>query len=69
VTVPAVAGGPVKVIDGAFRNFAEVNEFTVGINYYLYRQMVKWQTDFSIYFMDPLSAKLKSHSGPSINFY
>jgi hypothetical protein len=49
MSVPAVPGGPVKVIDGAFRNFAEVNEFAVGINYYFYRQMVKWQTDFSIY--------------------
>jgi hypothetical protein len=49
VTVPGVPGGPVKVIGGAFRNFSEVNEYAVGINYYFYGQLVKWQTDFSIY--------------------
>jgi hypothetical protein len=49
VNVPGVPGGPVKVIDGAFRNFAEVNEYAIGLNYYFYRQMVKWQTDFGVY--------------------
>ena len=49
VSVAGVPGGSVKVIDGAFRNFAEVNEYAVGLNYYFYGNNAKWQTDFSVY--------------------
>ena len=47
-TIPGVAG-PVHVVNGAFRNFHEANEYTVGVNYYFKRHLLKWQTDFSIY--------------------
>jgi hypothetical protein len=49
ITNPAIQGGAVRVVNNAFREFQEANEYAVGINYYFYRQMVKWQTDFSIY--------------------
>ena len=39
----------VAVIPGAFSNYHDVEEYAVGLNYYFYRQLVKWQTDFSIY--------------------
>jgi hypothetical protein len=39
----------VQVNPGAFSNFHEANEYTVGINYFFWRQFVKWQTDFSLY--------------------
>jgi hypothetical protein len=52
--VPGVAlskGGvtKVQVNPGAFSNFHEASEYSVGVNYYFWRQLVKWQTDFSIY--------------------
>jgi hypothetical protein len=52
--VPGVAtskGGQtrVQVNPGAFSNFHEANEYTVGINYFFRRQLLKWQTDFSVY--------------------
>src|SRR5262249_9473848 len=46
--IPGVTG-PVRVVDGAFRNFHEANEYTVGVNYFFKRHLWKWQTDFSIY--------------------
>jgi hypothetical protein len=47
----AAAGGPavVRVVNGAFTNFHEAQEIAVGVNYYFYRQLVKWQTDVSFY--------------------
>lgn len=48
VTVPGVPG-LVQVVDGAFTNFHGANEYTIGVNYYIKRQLLKWQTDFSIY--------------------
>jgi hypothetical protein len=39
----------VQVNPGAFTNFHEANEYSVGINYFFWRELVKWQTDFSIY--------------------
>jgi hypothetical protein len=48
VTVPNVTG-PVRVVDGAFRNFHTANEYTIAVNYYFKRHLWKWQTDFSIY--------------------
>ncbi len=48
VAVPGVTG-PVRVYDHAFRNFHEAREFAVGFNYFFHRQLLKWQTDFSIY--------------------
>jgi hypothetical protein len=52
--VPGVAtstGGltRVQVNPGAFSNFHEADEYSVGINYFFRRQLVKWQTDFTIY--------------------
>src|SRR5262249_29626254 len=48
VTIPGFAS-PVHVVNGAFRNFHDVNEYTVGVNYYFKRQLLKWQTDFGFY--------------------
>jgi hypothetical protein len=48
VTIPGVTG-PVRVINGAFRDFHEADEYTVGVNYYWKRQQVKWQTDVGVY--------------------
>jgi hypothetical protein len=49
VNLPGVQGGAVRVVNNAFKEFSEANEYAIGINYYFYRQMVKWQTDFSVY--------------------
>jgi hypothetical protein len=48
VNIPGVTG-PVRVINGAFREFHEADEYTIGFNYYWKRQQVKWQTDVGIY--------------------
>ncbi len=48
ITVPGVPG-TVDVVNGAFRNYAEANEYTIGLNYFFKRHLLKWQTDFSIY--------------------
>ena len=48
VTVPGVAA-PVHVVDGAFRQYHEANEYTIGLNYFFRRHNLKWQTDFGIY--------------------
>jgi hypothetical protein len=47
----AAAGGPavVRVVNGAFSNFHYTQELAVGVNYYFYRQLVKWQTDLGWY--------------------
>jgi hypothetical protein len=37
------------VVNGAFRNFHEADEYTIAFNYYFKRQLWKWQTDFSWY--------------------
>ncbi len=47
-TVPGITG-PVRVINGAFTNFHEAREFSVGVNRYWKGQLLKWQTDFSVY--------------------
>ncbi len=52
VNVPNVGAAgttPVRVIDGAFRNFHEADEYTVGLNYYFKGQQLKWQTDLGYY--------------------
>jgi hypothetical protein len=49
VTNPAVSGGTIRVVNNAFKEFSEADEYAVGVNYYFYRHMVKWQTDFSVY--------------------
>jgi hypothetical protein len=46
-TVPI--GTTIRVVNGAFRNFNDAEEYGVGVNYYFKRQLVKWQTDFSYY--------------------
>jgi hypothetical protein len=46
--IPAAAG-PVRVYNEAFREFSETQEYAVGLNYYFYRELVKWQTDFGVY--------------------
>jgi hypothetical protein len=48
ITIPGVAG-PVQVVNGAFRQFHEADEYTIGVSYYFKRHALKWQTDFSIY--------------------
>jgi hypothetical protein len=48
VSVPGVAG-PVHVVGGAFHQFHQANEYTIGLNYYFRGQQLKWQTDFSVY--------------------
>jgi hypothetical protein len=47
VTIPGV--GAVDRVDGAFRQFHEFREYAVGVNYYFKRQLLKWQTDFSVF--------------------
>jgi hypothetical protein len=39
----------VQINPGAFTHFHEANEYTVGVNYYFRRQLLKWLTDFSVY--------------------
>ena len=48
IAVPGVTG-PVRVYQEAFRNFHEAREVAVGFNYFFWRELVKWQTDFGIY--------------------
>jgi hypothetical protein len=48
VTIPGVAGA-VRVYDGAFHQKHEAREYAVGVNYYFHGQLLKWQTDFSVY--------------------
>ena len=48
VTLPGFAG-PVRVYEDAFSRYHTANEYSVGFNYYFHRQLLKWQTDFSIY--------------------
>jgi hypothetical protein len=47
-TIPGVAG-KVLVVNGAFREFHESDEYTIGLNWYWKRQLLKWQTDVGIY--------------------
>jgi uncharacterized coiled-coil protein SlyX len=49
-----VSGGASTLIHaqvraGAFSNYHDVQEYAVGVNYFFWRELVKWQTDFSIY--------------------
>jgi hypothetical protein len=39
----------VRVFNNDFKEFQNMNEYAVGINYFFYRELVKWQTDFSVY--------------------
>jgi hypothetical protein len=39
----------VQVNPGAFSNFHEAQEYAIGVNYFFWRELVKWQTDFSWY--------------------
>jgi hypothetical protein len=49
--IDPVTGKPttIRVINGAFTDFHEAREYAIGVNYYWKRQLLKWQTDFSIY--------------------
>jgi hypothetical protein len=47
-TVPGITG-PVHVVAGAFRQFHEADEYTVGVNYFFKRHLLKWQTDIGYY--------------------
>jgi hypothetical protein len=51
INIPGSGGAtiPVHVINGAFTNFHEAREFAIGVNRYWKGQLLKWQTDFSIY--------------------
>jgi hypothetical protein len=46
-TVPGV--GKVLVATDAFHHFSEAREFAIGVNRYWHGEMLKWQTDFSVY--------------------
>lgn len=48
VAVPG-APAPVHVVDGAFRHYHEADEYTLGVNYFFRRQLLKWQTDVGYY--------------------
>jgi hypothetical protein len=48
ITIPGLVA-PVHVVDGAFRHFRDAGEYTIGINYFFKRQLLKWQTDFGVY--------------------
>jgi hypothetical protein len=39
----------VQINPGAFTHFHEADEYAVGFNYYIRRQLVKWSTDFGLY--------------------
>jgi hypothetical protein len=39
----------VQVNPGAFSNFHEADEYAIGINWYFRRELLKWQTDLSLY--------------------
>lgn len=45
------AGVPatIRVVNGAFRNYAEADEMAFGVNYFFKRHLLKWQTDMSFY--------------------
>jgi hypothetical protein len=47
MTVPGV--GALHVVDGAFRQMHEAREYTVGVNYFFKRHLLKWQTDVGYY--------------------
>jgi hypothetical protein len=47
-TIPGITT-PVRVINGAFTNYHEADEFAIGFNVYWRREQLKWQTDFSVY--------------------
>ncbi len=47
--VDAAGAHSVLVIPGAFSHNHASEEYAVGLNWYFYRQLAKWQTDFSIY--------------------
>jgi hypothetical protein len=72
ITNPAIQGGAIRVVNNAFREYQEANEYAVGINYYFYRHNVKWQTDFSVYTGDGNpAANGQSPAGfiPGVNGY
>jgi hypothetical protein len=48
VTVPGITG-PVRVINGAFHNNHEADEYAIGVNYYFKGHFLKWQTDLGWY--------------------
>jgi hypothetical protein len=50
-TIPGVPAGlgAIRVVNGAFDHFQNVNELAVGVNYFFYGQRLKWQNDVSWY--------------------
>lgn len=46
--LPGVAA-PVRIIDGAFRQFQSAQEWAVAMNYFFYGQLLKWSTDVNWY--------------------
>ncbi len=47
-TIPGFAA-PVHVVNGAFRQFHNANEYTLGVNYFFKGHLLKWQTDVGVY--------------------
>ena len=46
-----ITGGTATVatVPGAFTHYNQADEYAVGVNWFFYRELVKWQTDFSLY--------------------
>ena len=42
-------GTAVRVFNNDFKKFQDMDEYAVAVNYFFYRELVKWQTDFSVY--------------------
>jgi hypothetical protein len=61
--IPSPATTAVRVLPTAFQNFHEADEYAVGVNYYFKRQLLKWQTDFSVYQGGNLAAGGRSPAG------
>ena len=40
---------PVRAYNGAFRQFHEADEYTIGLNYFFKRHNLKWQSDIGFY--------------------
>jgi hypothetical protein len=48
-TTTNIAGNTVRVVNGAFTNYSEADEYALGFNYFFKRHLLKWQTDISWY--------------------
>jgi hypothetical protein len=49
VAAAATPATGIRIVNHAFSDFSEVNEYAVGFNYYFKGQQLKWSTDLSFY--------------------